>query len=246
MAMEHLELFKALKGDRDLIIFDRGYPSKELIKYLNDHGFKYLIRAYKGFNPDADASAEQDFIVQILGCDVRVVRVPLSTGKIELLFTNLGQDEFKAEEFHALYHLRWGAETKYNALKNKFEVESFSGRSLHTVLQDFWATMFLSNIAAGFKRDADSAVKEMVEAKKEAGKPLKHEEYKANENLMIGRLKNNLIMILFEEDPYKRAALWQRLTDRIASRYIPVIPGRSFPRRPDSHKRIANRPRRAL
>jgi len=53
-------------------------------------------------------------------------------------------------------------------------------------------------------------------------------------------------MILFEEDAFKRVVLLQKLIDRIASRWVPVIPGRSFPRRPDTHKRIACRQRKAL
>jgi hypothetical protein len=246
LALRHLAFFEPLRGSRDLILFDRGYPSKEFIRHLDDHGFKYLMRVPKGFSPEADASPESDFGIRVLGCDVRAVKVALPSGEMETLFTNLAESEFKTEEFLSLYHLRWGVEGRYNFLKNKLDIESFSGRSLHTVLQDFWAAMFLSNMAAGAKRDADSAIEEMVASKKEAGKPLKYEEYRANENLMAGRLKNNLIMILFEENGAKRVLLFQKLVERISARYVPVVPGRSFPRRPDSHKRIANRQRKAL
>jgi hypothetical protein len=241
MAMEHLEFFKPFKRGNDLIVFDRGYPSKELIKHLSDNGFKYLMRVPKGFCHAADASPECDFKVQILGCDARSVKVVLPSGETELLFTNLGEDEFKTGEFMELYHLRWGIEVKYNFLKNKLDIESFSGRTLLTVLQDFYATMFLSNMANGFRLDANEAIREG-----NAGKELKHDEYAANENLMIGGLKDNLIMILFEEDGTKRVLLFQKLLERISRHYVPVIPGRSFPRRPDSHKRIANKPRKAL
>jgi hypothetical protein len=67
-----------------------------------------------------------------------------------------------------------------------------------------------------------------------------------NENLLIGSLKDNFIRILFEDDGLKRTILMQKLIDRVASHWVPVRPGRSFPRRPDSHKRIANRQRKAL
>ena len=243
LAIEHLEYFLHFKTANDLIVFDRGYPSKEFIGYLNANGVKYLMRVPKGFSSVADASAQRDFTVDVLGTDVRAVRVDLPSGEAELLFTNLGTDEFKTDEFLSLCHFRWGVEGKYNLLKNKLDIESFSGRSLHTVLQDFWATMFLANIAAGAKRDADSAIEGEIA---DGGRKLKYEEYRANENLLIGRLKDNFIMILFEDDGLKRTILMRKLIDRIASHWVPVRPGRSFPRRPDSHKRIANRQRKAL
>lgn len=240
-AMEHLEFLKSFASGKALIIFDRGYPSKEFIRYLSSLGMNYLIRVPKGFCPSADASAESDFRVQIADCDVRAVKVGLHTGETELLFTNLGESEFKTGEFMELYHLRWGTETKFNSLKNKLELERFSGRDILTVLQDFYATMFLSNMANAFRLDANEAIREANE-----GKELKYKEYAANENLAIGSLKDNLIMILFEDDGDKRLLLHNKLMDRIASRYVPVMPGRSFPRRQDSHKRIANKPRKAL
>ncbi|MDR2732493.1 MAG: hypothetical protein LBB36_04665 [Fibromonadaceae bacterium] len=101
-------------------------------------------------------------------------------------------------------------------------------------------------MATGLRRDADIAIADMIACKQAVGAELKYEEYRANENLMIGRLKNNLIMIFFEKDAAKRALLFQKLVERISAHYVPVIPGRSFPRRPDSHKRIANRQRKAL
>jgi len=41
---------------------------------MSDHGFKYLMRVPQGFCP------ERDFTIQVLGCDVRVVKVSLSSG----------------------------------------------------------------------------------------------------------------------------------------------------------------------
>jgi len=78
------------------------------------------------------------------------------------------------------------------------------------------------------------------------GKELKHDEYAVNENILIGRFRNNLVKILFEKEGRVRALLFDKLLEAISHSVVPIVPGRSFPRRPDSHKRIANKPRSAL
>jgi len=46
-----------------LIIFDRGYPSFELIKYLIDRNLNHIMRVKKAFNKDIDAQKDDDGIV---------------------------------------------------------------------------------------------------------------------------------------------------------------------------------------
>ena len=47
---------------------------------------------------------------------------------------------------HDVYFLRWGVETFYDELKNKIKAEHFSGYSQHSILQDFYAALFVSNV----------------------------------------------------------------------------------------------------
>jgi hypothetical protein len=241
LALEHLKHFLPRINDDDLFLFDRGYPSREFITFLRTNGIRHIMRVPKGFNAEADASTESDFTVVIAGFEVRVVKLPMPKGETGMFFLNLGADKIPAEEVLSFYHLRWSAETKYNSLKNKLDIESFSGRTLVTVLQDFYATVFLSNIVAAAKIDAIR-----IASARNEGKELKHEEYTVNENLLIGRFRNSLIKIFFEKDIRVRALLFEKLLDIISRRTIPIITGRSFPRRPDSHKRIGNKPRKAL
>jgi hypothetical protein len=240
MALKHLGHFLPHMQDNDLFLFDRGYPSHEFIKYLRINGIRHLMRVPAYFNAEIDRSAESDFTVEIAGFEVRVVKVPMPKGGTGMFITNLGADKLPAGDILSLYHLRWGAETRYNSLKNKLDIESFSGRTLVSVLQDFYSTLFLSNMVAAAKIDANKIIGE-----RNAGKELKHG-YAVNENLVIGRFRNNLIKIFFEKDGHVRALLFEKLLDAISRSTVPIIPGRSFPRRPDSHKRIANRQRKAL
>ena len=87
----------------------------------------------------------------------RLVLITLKNGKQEALITTLEED-FTKEELQDLYALRWGIETQYNDLKNKFQLENFSGIDNICILQDFYATMFLSNILAYIESDCSEEV----------------------------------------------------------------------------------------
>ena len=187
LAMEHLNYFEAYKQAKDIIIFDRGNPSGAMIKHLDDNGFKYIIRMQKSFNTEIDNTNKNDFYVIIQERNVRVIKLTLKTGEIETLITNLGRKAFKTSEFKALYHLRWGIETKYNSIKNKLDIENFSGKTIVTILQDFYSTLFLSNISASIKAEANEEIKKAT-----TGKELKYE-YMVNENILIGKLKDKLL-----------------------------------------------------
>ncbi len=72
----------------------------------------------------------------------RLVRVELADGEVEVLVTNLMDEEaFPASEFKALYPLRWGAEENYKRIKQWVEIENFSDKSVLSVIQDFYANV---------------------------------------------------------------------------------------------------------
>ena len=77
---------------------------------------------------------------------IRLVRVILDNGEIEVLATNVSSAVIPAKAFKKLYHLRWGIETFFLILKDRLNLENFTGTSLIAVLQDVWATLFLSNL----------------------------------------------------------------------------------------------------
>ena len=78
---------------------------------------------------------------------VRLVRVDLPNGEVEVLITSLGQ-AIPANELAALYHLRWGIEEAYKLHKCRGELENFSGRTVRAVYQDVFAKLFSMNMAA--------------------------------------------------------------------------------------------------
>lgn len=110
MALQHIEFFDQYASKNDIIILDRGYPSRDLIAEFDDKRWKYLTRVSKGFKSICDASGENDFIQVICcgkqNCFVRVIKIVLPDGEIEQLISNIPPEDLKHEDFKELYFLR--------------------------------------------------------------------------------------------------------------------------------------------
>ena len=61
---------------------------------------------------------------------LRMVKILLENGNLEVLATNLSQTEFHTEEIKELYHMRWGIETAYETLKNRLQLENLQVQNL--------------------------------------------------------------------------------------------------------------------
>ena len=243
LALKHLEAFEAYHQKKDLIIFDRGYPSRKLIATLHDKEMKYLMRVQRSFYSLIDESTQEDFYLtmeyQKKSYKVRVVKLELPTGETETLLTNLGRKSFKKSEFMSLYFKRWPIETKYNTLKNKLEIENFSGRTLISVQQDFYATMYLSNLVAITKIMSDEEIKKQAKDKE-----LKYK-YQTNESRLISQLKDEMILCLLIEDPTKRSEVMERIIQAAARNKSPIRSERSFDRKdPEKRRRSIRRYRK--
>ena len=215
-------------GVEFLYIMDRGYPSFPLMPWLMERNMKFLIRVRQDFahafstnTPDEDAS----FRVDGKDLSVRVIRVVLSSGETEILLTNLDSTTLPVDQAGELYFKRWGIETKFNSLKNKLELENMSGRRMVTLLQDFWATLYLANLLASLKWKADA----MIELSTQ-GKNNKYKQ-KTNENRLIRKLRRLFIHSLSQPDPYQRSLLFDRLIADVSKYPEPVKPDRSVPRK---------------
>jgi hypothetical protein len=230
LAEEHIEallrLEKVLRKEKTIVIFDRGYPSRELIKHLQGEGLKYVMRVRRGFNPQIDEQETGSGIVRLCeGIDVRVLAFTLSGGGREALITNLTEDEVEDAAFPELYHKRWPVETKYCQLKQKLELENFSGRLVDNIKQDFYAMMTVSNMLASCMREANRRVK------KETGEKGNLYEYRANVNHAVGVLKDRLIGVLIADGRLERNYLYRQLVSEIKWRVVPLRPNREVPRK---------------
>ena len=61
---------------------------------------------------------------------VRLIRVELESGEVEVLITSLRDTKaYPYCAFAKLYALRWGIEENYKREKQRLEIENFSGRT---------------------------------------------------------------------------------------------------------------------
>lgn len=138
--------------------------------------------------------------------------------------TNLFDASISLDDFKWAYRKRWGIETKYNDVKNKLEIENFTGYSPVAILQDFYATMFLANLAGVLEYD----LHEEIEAAH--AKPENRYAYRMNLAMTISETKRTVVAMLSTSSKLKRERLYAQMTIRLTKAVVPVRPNRSTER----------------
>ncbi|MCY6355852.1 IS4 family transposase, partial [Clostridium sp. ZS2-4] len=161
-----MELISEMKQDnnsfKDLILFDRGYPSQELISKLMDMNICFVMRLKNSTFKKKIDPTKQDQIIEIKYNNkiysVRIIKFDLESGVEEVLITNLFDESMTESDFKELYFMRWGIEIKYDELKNRLEVENFTGTTKIAIEQDFYASIYLSNMVELARKDSDEII----------------------------------------------------------------------------------------
>jgi len=236
LAVSHLE--KAKKDD--LIIFDRGYGAVWLLCDLIQKKINFVIRAKRIFISETDSfwnSKEKSKIIEINTCPVksqkklqemgiefkpfkvRLVKVKLDNGGIEVLITSLiDEEKYPTKIFKNLYFQRWGVEVNYDHLKNNIQLENFTGLSSIAVKQDFNANILINNLQTLFARDAQGDIDKEKKSNKR--------KYKVNRNLSLGFMKDRIVKILMRDDPN----YMEELRKLFKMEPVPIRKGRKVPR----------------
>jgi hypothetical protein len=227
-----------------LMILDRNFSNYRIIALLEmrEQPLKYVIRAKDGLNLTKQFmnSGKREEIVYITPTatiieglhecgfivspqtklKVRLIRVLLNNGNVEVLMTNLWKEEgYPAHLFKDLYAKRWGIETNIGLQKNILQLEALSGQTPITILQDFYATVLTTNIHSFLIKPAQ---KTFDEADTKTKYPRQ-----VNNNKAFGRIKRYIVAIFTLKSP-------QEILCQLHSYFIraplPVRTGRSFPR----------------
>ena len=191
LAIEHLENLKQRSDITKLItIYDRGYPSIELMVKTIDLNSKFLIRLPKNiFRHQIKQMKTNDEIIKInltnirlshfddeklkekarkMGrLEIRIALVDIGKNEPEILATNLTTEEFSTEDLKELYKKRWTVETGFDRLKNLIEIEDFSGIRRPIIEQDFYAHIFVYNLAMTIKNHAENNISRTPRNKEE-------------------------------------------------------------------------------
>jgi hypothetical protein len=236
---------------RDLDIYDRGYASYEMIAHLVHYKRAFVIRckantfkeAASLFSGSADwsktvklkAPQNKKNELQAAGLpievEVRFVSVVLDTGEIEVLITSLMDVEIQRSEFKELYFLRWGVEGFYHLLKERLNLENFTGKSLESVKQDFWSSIYISNIETIFTQDTQG----------EINTDLKEDQLpkKINKAVSFNAIKNLAFQLFFYEKD-ETSIIEEKLKRLFKTNTIVQREGRSAPRKKFSWPKTIN------
>ena len=160
----------------DVLVCDRAYADYSVMAQLLARQCHFVIRfPRQGFTAVNAfwAAPEQEQVVTLgvtskarasvatqqlpTTLQVRLIKVVLATGEVEVVGTDLlDAQTYPAAEFKGVYGWRWNHETYHDRIKNIFEVERFSGSSVQAIKQDFYGVVFLATLESILSKPAQA------------------------------------------------------------------------------------------
>jgi len=231
--------------DNSLTLFDRAFASFELMYLMmaQEKPRHFLIRCRSNFNVEVSnfvKSGKSSEIIELkarkyavrqlrkkghkittrTSIKIRLAKIKLPTGEIEVLLTNLYDENlYSLKTLNFLYNLRWKIETCYGIQKNQLQLEQFSGHRAICIQQDFLANVFVTNLQSLIE-------KQCVERVSEINLKRKHN-YKVNKNISLAALKNNIVKLFTKENPEQ---ILKNLQSIFECNLEPVRPNRKYER----------------
>jgi hypothetical protein len=248
-AEKNIKESREVTGKRPVVvIFDRNYPSLQLIHFLEKLRIKYVIRLKsKDYKAEMAIAGEGNENIEIVhtrmriyemkkkypeeaeelagekSTRARVIKLRFKDGD-GFLLTNL-EDTITSESIGNLYRRRWAVEERFNTLKNKMKGEYTAGKSASYVEQDFWASVVVHNIIEDLLNQANPEVADAGEKK-----GLKYKMH-VNESIAIGHFKDQFVSLALEADDQQRGRLFDKLLSDIEAYTLPYRSTPSKPRR---------------
>jgi hypothetical protein len=162
---------------RDVIIMDRGFPARWLLRELVEKKLDVVMRMtckkcgsfpeVKDFIASGKRSCvlnmrldkDTSITVRILRKNFRVGR-PKRHQRVEtmVVLTTLAVSEFSNEEIFELYGKRWGIETLFREMKHSFAIERFHARTLLGIQQEIAAILLWSGLASVIQIAVESKI----------------------------------------------------------------------------------------
>jgi len=236
-----------------LTLFDRCYPSYSLIYLLENQETPrhFLMRCKTTFSnevKDFVASKKKNLVTTIYpslesiqalrvhgyivtketGIKIRMIKVVLPDGEIEVLLTNLYDNKiFTLKKMRKLYFMRWKIETAYNKQKNQMQMEIFSGHRVICIEQDYAAGLFVANLQSIIEKQCEQQVTKIAKSR--------CYQYKINRNISWAYLKNRVLKLFIQSND--SFTILMELQHLFVKNIEPVRPGRHGPRTLPKRKR---------
>jgi len=232
----------------DLLLLDRGYPAYwlfNLIMSLDSNFCARISNRWKIVQNFIESGAQEALIdlhashqskkeCEDMGLDpiplrLRLIRVELETGEVEVLITSLiNEQKFSHDIFMDLYHQRWPVEVDYLFMKQRIEIGNFSGTTVLSVYQDFHSKVLAKNLTWILASPAQDAIKKQGNKKKY--------DYQLNMTQAISKSKDTLFL-LFVRSPEIITQMIKDLHAVFMAATEPIRHGRKFKRKHKINKR---------
>jgi len=235
-AQDHLQF----ASQNDLVVFDRGYVSFWLYTYLLQSNIHFCMRAKTHQDLQVKrfvASGKKQAIItlqprprSIKTCrqkglpttPIRLIRVELPN-EVEVLVTSLMDEQaYPSGLFKSLYHLRWGVEENYKRLKQWLEIENFSGKSVLSVQQDFYAKIVAANLTALMAIEAQGLIDKKTHNRQR--------KYQINYAQALTKMKHRIVVLLTSQSSVLKRLIKQTIT-YFSQTIEAVREGRQYPRK---------------
>jgi len=174
----------------DILIFDRGYPSTELLKVLNNNNFNYIMR-YKKDNLYVKIlikSSLNEYYFDFNGKKNKVVRYIINE-KSYYLLTNL--IDMSIDELKENYKKRWNIESHFRDLKHKTSIGNITSKTENSLLQELYINNLIYILTSYFKK---LFINEILLKKNNNNK------YKLNNSFIINTFFKDILKILLFKD----------------------------------------------
>jgi hypothetical protein len=162
----------------DLILPDRGYPAFWLFTLILSKQADFCARVsshWKEIKAFVQSGQKEAVIslplsfpslrqcndpgLTVSSIQVRAIRIDLGKGLPEVLLTSLfDKGLYPVDVFKELYHLRWTIEESYKTAKCRVELENYSGKTVKSVYQDFFAKVFTLNLTTALTHAAQDVI----------------------------------------------------------------------------------------
>jgi len=242
LSRKHIKLAQS----NDIIIMDRAYPSFETMFEMESKEIQFIFRCKTSFNNQVSkfyhSNKKQETITikpaqnqsfkglpydKNATIKVRMIRIELPSGEIEILMTSLKDiEKYPYKDFKELYFKRWGIETYYNRFKNIIGVEQFSGKSEQFILQEFNCALYISNLQSLLTKEVQQEIDQKYADRKY--------EYKVNSSMSLSFIRSKMLA-LFAEQKNNQETLNQ-LKQLFVKNVIPIRPDRNLERITDKYR----------
>lgn len=229
-------------GPGDVLLLDRGFPSRRLLFELLARGIHFVIRMTAGSDTDftevshflAGRSADRDVDFSYTDPDcadplverLRLVRTNGADGDVRVLVTNLSdRDLYSRHDLFELYSRRWGIENAFRDLKIRYACEDFHGTTPQFIEQEIVALMLLMLIESLVE---ETALMTLPAAQSGCGDD--HRPQRCNRAALGDRIPTLIAIGLREHVPRHLATAFRRGIQACAADRTRVRRTRSYPR----------------